>query len=246
MSLGLVLLLIFIGFLIGLSKTSIGGIGMINAALLATILPAKESTGVLLVLLITGDLFAIGVYKKHVEWRMLKKLIWPVIAGVLVGVYFLSHSTDQSLKKTIGWIVLVLVALYPVSQHLQRRDFDISLRYPKPLRIVLGTSAGFMSMVANSGGPPMSIYLLIRRNSVMNFLGNTAWFFFAVNLFKLPFTLGLGILDFQSFQYIFPALLTVPIGAIVGRKIVSKIDLELFQKITLVTAALAGLNLIIR
>ena len=63
MSLGLVLLLVFIGFLIGLSKTSIGGIGMINAALLATILPAKESTGVLLVLLITGDLFAIGVYK---------------------------------------------------------------------------------------------------------------------------------------------------------------------------------------
>ena len=80
MSLGLVLLLVFIGFLIGLSKTSIGGIGMINAALLATILPAKESTGVLLVLLITGDLFAIGVYKKHVEWRVLQKLIWPVVA----------------------------------------------------------------------------------------------------------------------------------------------------------------------
>ena len=246
MSLGLVLLLIFIGFLIGLSKTSIGGIGMINAALLATILPAKESTGVLLVLLITGDLFAIGVYKKHVEWRMLQKLIGPVIVGVLAGVYFLSHSTDQSLKKTIGWIVLILVVLYPISQRLQSRDFDISLKYPKPLRIILGSAAGFMSMVANSGGPPMSIYLLIRRNSVMNFLGNTAWFFFAVNIFKLPFTLGLGILDFQSFQYIFPALPAVPVGAIVGRKLVSKIDLELFQKITLVTAALVGINLIIR
>lgn len=246
MSLGLVLLLIFIGFLIGLSKTSIGGIGMINAALLATILPAKESTGVLLVLLITGDLFAIGVYKKHVEWRMLQKLIGPVIVGVLAGVYFLSHSTDQSLKKTIGWIVLILVVLYPISQRLQSKDFDISLKYPKPLRIILGSAAGFMSMVANSGGPPMSIYLLIRRNSVMNFLGNTAWFFFAVNIFKLPFTLGLGILDFQSFQYIFPALPAVPVGAIVGRKIVSKIDLELFQKITLVTAALVGINLIIR
>ncbi len=246
MSLGLVLLLVFIGFLIGLSKTSIGGIGMINAALLATILPAKESTGVLLVLLITGDLFAIGVYKKHVEWRMLQKLIGPVIVGVLAGVYFLSHSTDQSLKKTIGWIVLILVVLYPISQRLQSRDFDISLKYPKPLRIILGSAAGFMSMVANSGGPPMSIYLLMRRNTVMNFLGNTAWFFFAVNVFKLPFTLGLGLLDFQSFQYIFPALPAVPVGAIVGRKIVSKIDLELFQKITLVTAAIVGVNLIIR
>lgn len=245
MSLGLILLLVLIGFLIGLSKTAIGGIGMVNAALLATIMPAKESTGVLLVLLIVGDFFAIGVYKKHVEWKMLRKLIWPVIAGVIVGAYFLSHSSDQSLKKTIGWIVLLLVVFYPISQRLQRQDIDISLKYPKLLRIVLGYMAGFMSMVANSGGPPMSIYLLMRRNSVMNFLGNTAWFFFVINVFKVPFTLGLGFLDFQSFQYIFPALPAVPVGAILGRKLVNKIDLELFQKITLVTAAAAGLNLII-
>jgi uncharacterized membrane protein YfcA len=246
MSLSLILLLVLIGFLIGLSKTAIGGIGMVNAALLATIMPAKESTGVLLVLLIFGDLFAIGVYKKHVEWKVLRKLIWPVIAGVIVGAYFLSHSSDESLKKTIGWIVLLLVLFYPISQRLQKRELDISLRYPKPLRIVLGSMAGFMSMVANSGGPPMSIYLLMRRNSVMNFLGNTAWFFFAINIFKLPFTLGLGLLDFESFYYIFPALPSVPVGAILGRKLVDKIDLELFQKITLVTAAAAGLNLILR
>ena len=246
MSLSLILLLVLIGFLIGLSKTAIGGIGMVNAALLATIMPAKESTGVMLVLLIFGDLFAIGVYKKHVEWKVLRKLIWPVIAGVIVGAYFLSHSSDESLKKTIGWIVLLLVLFYPISQRLQKRELDISLRYPKPLRIVLGSMAGFMSMVANSGGPPMSIYLLMRRNSVMNFLGNTAWFFFVINVFKVPFTLGLGLLDFQSFQYIFPALPAVPVGAILGRKLVNKINLELFQKITLVTAAAAGLNLILR
>ena len=80
----------------------------------------------------------------------------------------------------------------------------------------------------------------------MNFLGITAWFFFAVNVFKLPFTLGLGILEFNSLQYILPALTGVPIGAIVGHKIISRINLELFQNITLVTAAGAGLNLIIR
>jgi len=151
MSLSLILLLVLIGFLIGLSKTAIGGIGMVNAALLATIMPAKESTGVLLVLLIVGDLFAICVYKKHVEWKVLRKLIWPVIAGVIVGAYFLSHSSDESLKKTIGWIVLLLVLFYPISQRLQKRELDISLRYPKPLRIVFGSMAGFMSMVANSG-----------------------------------------------------------------------------------------------
>jgi hypothetical protein len=43
MSISLISLLVIVGFLIGLSKTSIGGIGMINAALLATVLPAKET-----------------------------------------------------------------------------------------------------------------------------------------------------------------------------------------------------------
>ena len=244
MSLTLILLLALIGFLTGFSKTAIGGIGMVNAALLATLLPAKESMGVMLILLITGDLFAIGVYKKHVEWKMLRGLIWPIIFGIFGGVYFLSRSTDISLKHTIGVIVLLLVILYPISQRLQRNNFSLNLRYPKALPLSLGLMTGFMSMVANSGGPPMSIYLLLRENTVMKFMGNNAWLFFLVNLFKLPFTLALGLLNFESLYYILPALPMVPLGAMLGRKVINKLNLELFQNITLVSAALAGLNLL--
>jgi uncharacterized membrane protein YfcA len=141
--------------------------------------------------------------------------------------------------------VLILVILYPINQRLQKRDFDISLKYPRPLRVILGSTAGFMSMVANSGGPPMSIYLLLRENTVMKFMGNNAWLFFLVNLFKLPFTLALGLLNFESLYYILPALPMVPLGAMLGRKVINKLNLELFQNITLVSAALAGLNLLL-
>ena len=102
-----------------------------------------------------------------------------------------------------------------------------------------------MSMVANSGGPPMSIYLLLRKNTVMKFMGNNAWLFFMVNLFKVPFVFALGLLNFQSVSYIIPALPLVPLGALLGRKVINKINQELFQKITLISAALAGLNLLI-
>ena len=73
-------------------------------------------------------------------------------------------------------------------------------------------------MVANSGGTPMSIYLFLRRDSVLNFLANSAWFFFIVNLTKLPFTLGLGLLDIYSFIYILPALPAIALGAFAGKK----------------------------
>jgi len=246
MSLALISLLALIGFLTGFSKTSIGGIGLVNAALLATILPAKESMGVMLILLIAGDLFAIGIYKKHVEWKMLRSLIWPIIFGVFIGVYFLSRATNDSLKQTIGIIVLLLVILYPISQRLQSSNFSLNLRYPKTLRLSLGVMTGFMSMVANSGGPPMSIYLLLRKNTVMKFMGNNAWLFFMVNLFKVPFVFALGLLNFQSISYIIPALPLVPLGAFLGRKVIGTLNQELFQKITLVSAALAGINLLIR
>jgi uncharacterized membrane protein YfcA len=176
---------------------------------------------------------------------MLRSLIWPIIFGIFVGVYFLSRATNESLKQTIGIIVLLLVILYPISQRLQSSDFSLNLRYPKTLRLSLGVMTGFMSMVANSGGPPMSIYLLLRKNTVLKFMGNNAWLFFMVNLFKVPFVFALGLLNFQSVSYIIPALPLVPLGALLGRKVIGKLNQELFQKITLISAALAGLNLLI-
>jgi uncharacterized membrane protein YfcA len=246
MSISLILTLMLVGFLIGVAKTAIGGMGMVSAALLANVLSAKQSTGVILVLLLVGDLFAIGIYKKHVEWKVLKSLMWPVAAGLLVGVAFLAKVSDLSLKRTIGWIVLVLVAAFPISQRLLKGEIDLALRYPKIIGNTLGSMAGFMSMIANAGGPPMSIYLLLRRNSVMNFLGNNAWFFFLLNASKMPFMLALGIIKFHSLQYILPAVPTVALGAMLGRKYIARINQHLFQNITLISAAAAGLNLVIR
>jgi uncharacterized membrane protein YfcA len=244
MTTSLIITMMAIGLLVGVSKTAIGGVGLLSAALIAQAMPAKESTGVLLILFLVGDLFAIGIYKKHVEWKFLKTLIFPVLCGFVVGAFYLFHSTDNSLKRTIGVVVVLLVVLFPVSQYWQKHNDDITIRYPRTLRVFLGSTAGFMSMIANSGGTPMSIYLLLRKNSVLNFLGNTAWFFFIINLAKLPFTFGLGLLDLKSLQYILPAVPMVAIGALIGRRFIAKIDLRMFQNITLVSALAVGLKLI--
>ena len=245
MELKLLLVMILVGFLIGIAKTAIGGMGLVSAAVLANVLPAKQSTGIILVLLIFGDLFAIGIYKKHVEWKLLKNLLWPVVIGLIIGVAVLAQVSDLSLKRIIGAIVLFLVALFPISSRLLKNEKDLAINFPKFISYGLGSMAGFMSMIANSGGAPLSIYLLLRRNSVMNFLGNSAWIFFILNISKVPILLALGILKFDSIQYILPAMPTVAIGAILGRRFISKINLTLFQNLTLLSAAAAGLNLLL-
>ena len=236
--------MILIGFLIGVAKTAVGGMGLVSAALLANVLPAKQSTGIILILLIFGDLFAIGIYKKHVDWKLLKNLMWPILFGLLVGVVVLIRISDLSLKHLLGWIILLLVALFPISARLLKSEGNSTPNFPVVIGYGLGSMAGFMSMVANSGGPPMSIYLLLRRSSVMNFLGNNAWIFFILNLTKVPILLALGILKFESLQYILPAMPSVAIGALLGRRYISRINQRLFQNITLFSAAAAGLNLV--
>ena len=242
--LGVALGLVVIGFLVGITKTAIGGLGLLCAAFIAQLLPTRESTGVLLVLFLIGDLFAIRAYKAHVEFRFLKTLTVPVLMGVIVGAFYLKGASDYELKQTIGWIVLVLVAIYPLGNKLKgKRQID-GVASSKYLRNGVGSMAGFMSMVANAGGTPMSIYLLLRQKSLRNFMGNSAWFFFVVNLVKVPFTLALGLLNMGSFNYILAATPSIFIGAFVGRRIIDVINQALFVNVTLVTSAAVGATLI--
>jgi uncharacterized membrane protein YfcA len=201
--------------------------------------------GSMLVLLVIGDIFAIGIYRQNVEWKILRKLMWPIFVGVLIGAYFLAHSSDDSLRTTIGWIVILLSISFPLSKRLQNST-EVLSSFPKLIGNTLGTLTGFMSMVSNSGGPPMSIFLLLRGVPVVQFIGTNAWIFFFINQMKLPFALWLGMINIHSLQYLVPTLPMLPLGAFLGRKFISKIDQKLFQKITLVAAFLAGLNLIIR
>jgi hypothetical protein len=62
-------------FLIGFSKTGISGVSMISIPILAAAFGGKESTGVVLPILITADIFAIAFYRRHVEWGNIKKVL---------------------------------------------------------------------------------------------------------------------------------------------------------------------------
>ncbi|MFD9349322.1 sulfite exporter TauE/SafE family protein, partial [Streptomyces diastaticus] len=97
--------------LVGFSKTSVSGANTISLAVFAAVLPAKESTGVLLPLLIVGDVCAVLVYRRHAHWPTLWRLFPAVAAGVLAGTTFLAVADDGAVRTSIGAILLVMSAL---------------------------------------------------------------------------------------------------------------------------------------
>ena len=58
------------GFLVGVTKTGIPGIGILVVPLMALAMPGKEkeSTGLLLGILILTDIFAIIYHRRNAKW----------------------------------------------------------------------------------------------------------------------------------------------------------------------------------
>ncbi|WP_218221557.1 sulfite exporter TauE/SafE family protein [Nesterenkonia sp. Act20] len=224
---------------VGLSKTALPGGGTLAVVLFAMALPARESTAALLVLLLVGDLFAVWMYRRTVDWAILRRLIWPVLVGVAVGTVFLGLASDGAVRRVIGAILLGLLLL----TLLRRRG-----RSAKPGRIAgygYGWLGGFTTMVANAGGPVMSIYMLAMRLEVKTFLGTAAYFFFVVNLVKVPFQIGLGLLDLATLSIVGVLVPVVVIAAFIGRWVADRISQTLFERLVLVLTGVGAVNLLL-
>ncbi|MFR9727118.1 sulfite exporter TauE/SafE family protein [Streptomyces sp. MS19] len=224
--------------LVGVAKTSIGGVGSISVALFAAVLPARESSGALLPLLICGDLLAVAVYRRHANWPALLRLLPSVVAGIVLGTVFVAWVDDTVMRRTIGGTLLAVVVV-----HLwQRRRPGAGAGRVRAA--VFGLLSGFTTMVANAGGAVMSLYLLSAGYRKLEFLGTAAWFFLIVNVFKVPFSAGLGLIDGDSLGLNAALVGAVLLGAVVGRAVIRRLDQARFEKLVLLFTVVSSLNLL--
>ncbi len=108
-----------------------------------------------------------------------------------------------------------------------------------------GVLGGFTTMVANAGGPVMSLYLLSAGFRKLGFLGTSAWFFLILNVSKVPFSVGLGLIDARSLLLDACLLLFVLPGAYLGRACVDRINQKVFDRIVIGATVIGGLQLLL-
>lgn len=231
--------------LVGVSKTGIAGLGMLFVAVFALVIPStKQSTGIVLPLLIFGDVVAVLSYRRHTQWTHVWRLFPWTALGVFAGYFALGRVDDHQTRVLIGIIVCAMVALhfwrrYQADKHpevLQSRGFWFA--------VMIGILAGFTTLVANAAGPLMVIYLLAMRLPKMEYVGTGAVFFMLLNWFKVPFMVHLGLITRESLRFnllLAPAVLA---GALFGKWLLPRIDQKLFERIALVLSAAAGVKLL--
>ncbi|MEE9426942.1 MAG: sulfite exporter TauE/SafE family protein [Paracoccaceae bacterium] len=232
---------IYIGlaaFLIGFSKTSIE-VGILAVLLLAMVFPGKASPGVVLPMLIAADIIAVIYYRRSCQWHVLVKLIPASAVGVLAGAVILWALPDLNFERVIGWIILAMLV------------FDLTLTSAAKQFIRGGGGAagfgivgGASSMIANAAGPVFGIYLLQMGLNKVEFVGTRSWFFLIMNVAKLPFAIGLGLVTPQTLTLDAMAFPMILLGAVSGYVFLRLINPQVFTALIRMAVLVAAFRLI--
>lgn len=235
-------------FTIGVSKTGLGGVSILFIALFANVFPPRLASGLVVPMLIIGDLVAVSWYRRFARWKYLWKLFPGTAVGIVLGYLALGRANDQQTRKLIGGILLALVLLHFFRKWRERKSPAPVEKKPEDMPFwiptLVGLLAGFATLVANGSGPIIVLYLLAMGLPKMEFIGTGAVFFLIMNLFKLPFVANLGFVTVDSLKINLVLAPAVVAGAYFGKWLIVRINQKLFELIALILTFIAALRLL--
>ena len=227
--------------LLGIAKSGIKGLAVLIVTGLALIYGAKESTGILMPLLICGDILAVIYYKRHVKWVYLLKLLPWMVLGVLAGVVSGKDLPEDLFKSGMAVIILLSVAM----MYYWERKKDRKVPTHWSFAALMGMMAGFTTMVGNLAGAFYNIYFLAIKLPKNEFIGTAAWLFFIINLFKVPFHLWVWeTMNQESLKISLTLIPAVISGLFLGVFLVKKINNDKYRKLILIFTGLGGLAIL--
>ncbi len=226
------LLGIFCALMIGVAKTGAPGVGTLIAPLMVlTVGDARFAAAWTAPILSAGDVFAVIYWRRHADARKLFTLIPWVAVGMAAGAMALSLD-EQMLRRIIGIIVVLMLLI-----HLWRRRHPANQVAGKAS--YYGVAAGFATTIANAAGPVMNMYLLSRRLTKEEFVATGAWFFFVVNIAKVPIYSWHNLFSRESLTFDALMVPAVICGGFAGLWLIRRIPQRVFETLVVALTAIS-------
>ena len=223
----------------GISKTGVPGITMLGTVFVPMVMSAKESTGYILPFLLFADIIAVTYWRRAAVVRHIIALLPAMFVGIIAGFFLMDSIEDAVYGKVLGGIVLGLLGADAVFRHFH-------IQIPQNSRLFtwgMGFLAGVMTMLANAAGPAMMLYLLTMNISKEEFVGTSAWIYLAINIFKIPFSVQLGLITLDSLSVNLLLLPCIILGSFLGVWMIRRISGPLFEKLMRGMVFLGGIKL---
>jgi uncharacterized protein len=232
-----------VAFAIGLSKGGVKGIAMLFVALLAVAFGSKQSTGLMLPILLVGDVMAVVYYNQHCQWKFIVRLMPWMMVGVLAGVYIGNDIPEDIFKKGMSIIILISVGLMYWWDRRKSETVPTQLWFAGSI----GLATGFTTMVGNLAGTFSTIFFLAMRLPKDQFIGTAAWLYFIINIFKVPFHVFVWeTISMETLHINLRLIPAIVLGFIAGVVLVSYFNEKNYRQFVLVMTALGALGVFFR
>ena len=204
---------------------------------------ARESTGLVVPLLVVGDIFAVVYYNRHARWSYILKFLPWMILGILLGV-LIGNDLPENIFK-IAMAIIILGSVIIMYWWDRRRSKVVPTHWA--FAGFIGTIAGITTMIGNLAGAFSNIYFLAMRLPKNEFIGTAAWLFLIINVFKLPFHIwSWGTITTETVLINLKLLPGVALGILVGIKLVKIIKEQFYRKLILILTAAGAVLILLR
>jgi hypothetical protein len=223
---------------------------LVVTPIVGTIVTGRLLPGIVLPLLLVGDVFAVSWYHRHARWDLLRPMIVSVAVGFAAGTaFFLAvGSSTRPVNVVIGASILLIVVIQ-VSRMIRRNR-------PKAATATsaaaYGVTGGFTTFVANASGPVLNTYLVGLGLGKEELLGTSAWFYFSVNFTKVPVYIAIGALSSgghfitgTSLAFDLACVPAVLVGLFGGRTLFHRLPERAFLSVVLLLSAAGAVKLLL-
>lgn len=226
----------------GISKGGLAGLGLLHVAIFAFLFGARDSTGIVLPMLLVGDICAVTALHQHARWDYVRRMLPPACIGIVLGAWLMRSVNDSMFRPVTGWIILSLAVLQLA--RMQRPRWFGGVPHDRWFAWGMGLLAGVTTMLANAAGPIFALYTLAVGLPKFEIVGTSAWFFFIINAFKVPFSLALGLIHGQTLALNLALAPAIVAGVFGGRWIIVRIPQRTFDLFLLAFVVIAALRMI--
>lgn len=227
--------------LLGVSKGGLGGgLGLLAMPVLSLVIGPAQTAAVMLPILCAMDVIGVAVYRRLWDAENMRIILPGAVVGIGIGALTFRFVSEQVLDVLVGTIAVGFAAQAWLGLG--------SSRAPRGPNFAAGSFwaalSGYTSCVANTGSPPLSIYLLPQRLDKTLYVGTTVIFFAIVNLLKLPAYLELGLFTPGNLATSLVLLPLAPVGMLLGVWAHKRLKSGLFYQICYVLLVATGSKLV--
>jgi uncharacterized membrane protein YfcA len=227
--------------LIGLSKGGFGGaLALLGVPIVALAIPPVQAAAIFLPILIVMDMAALYSWHGIFDRRTLRAMLPAAVLGIAAGWATAAYVNDNQIRLIVGILALAFVAQWWLGG---REAGKPKAHRPWQARL-WGAVAGYTSFVSHAGGPPFQMYTLPLKLDRRVYAGTGAVFFALVNAIKVVPYMALGQFTTGNLMTSAVLLPLAPLATLAGAWAVTRVNQELFYRITYAALVPVGIKLI--